>query len=660
MPRIKDSDVVLVRERARIDDVIREVVTLKPAGGGSLKGLCPFHDERSPSFHVTPSKGFWHCFGCQEGGDVIDFVRKIDHLSFAESVEKLAGRSGTTLHYEEGGAAPDRQRGQRTRLVDAHRAAAEFYESFLTTPDARIGRDFLSERDFDREAAARFGVGFAPNGWNGLTDHLRGKGFTDQELILGGLAVAGKRGAYDRFRGRLVWPIRDLSGDVVGFGARRLREDDEGPKYLNTPETPLYRKSQVLYGVDLARREISKRQQAVVVEGYTDVMAAHLSGVETAVATCGTAFGIDHIKVLRRLLMDQDEYRGEVIFTFDGDAAGRKAALRAFNEDQRFVAQTFVAIEPTGMDPCDLRLKEGPEAVRELIARRVPMFEFAIKATLADYDLETAEGRVAALRAVAPVLAGIRDQALRPEYARTVAGWLGMENATVSDAVRRALTKNHASTSTSRGPGDSAGTRGRRGSAWSGTAPGASPAGAGAGADVVDVRSDSSALPAPNPRGTASTVEREALKCGLQIPQHCAAWYSAVESPAFTEPVYAAVHVAITAAGAPGSVADGHQWVEAVLAQCQDDALRAYVRELTVDPMHTNVEDDENARVYAAAVIARLLEMDATRRTVEIKGRLQRTNPTEDSATYDKLFADLLALERYRRDLRERALGEVQ
>lgn len=655
MPRIKDSDVVLVRERARIDDVIREVVTLKPAGGGSLKGLCPFHDERSPSFHVTPSKGFWHCFGCQEGGDVIDFVRKIDHLTFAESVEKLAGRSGTTLHYEEGGAAPDRQRGQRTRLVDAHRAAAEYFESLLTTPDARIGRDFLSERDFDREAAARFGVGFAPIGWNGLTDHLRGKGFTDQELILGGLSIAGKRGAYDRFRGRLVWPIRDLSGDVVGFGARRLREDDEGPKYLNTPETPLYRKSQVLYGVDLARREISKRQQAVVVEGYTDVMAAHLSGVETAVATCGTAFGLEHIKVLRRLLMDQDEYRGEVIFTFDGDAAGRKAALRAFNEDQRFVAQTFVAIEPTGMDPCDLRLKEGPDAVRDLIARRVPMFEFAIKATLADYDLETAEGRVAALRAVAPVLAGIRDQALRPEYARTVAGWLGMENAAVSDAVRRALAKTQAGASTGRGRGGSTAVSDRRGNESAGAAPVA-----GGPEPVVDVRAESSGRPAPNPRGTASTVEREALKCGLQIPQHCAAWYSAVEAPAFTEPVYAAVHAAITAAGSPGSVADGHQWVEAVLAQCQDDALRAYVRELTVDPMHSNVEDDESARIYAAAVIARLLEMDATRRTVELKGRLQRTSPTDNPVVYDKLFADLLALERYRRDLRERALGEVQ
>ncbi|MEI8083494.1 MAG: DNA primase, partial [Actinomycetes bacterium] len=355
MARIKDEDVVAVRERARIDDIVREVVTLRPAGGGSLKGLCPFHEERSPSFHVTPSKGFFHCFGCQVGGDVIDFVRKYDQLDFAEAVEKLAGRVGITLRYEEGSAAPDRQRGQRVRLVEAHREAAQFYAQMLSSAGAQVGRDFLAQRDFDADAAAQFGVGFAPEGWDALTKHLRSAGFTDSEMITGGLAVSGQRGAYDRFRGRLVWPIRDLSGDVIGFGARKLLESDQGPKYLNTPETPLYKKSQVLYGVDLARREISKQQRAVVVEGYTDVMAAHLSGVTTAVATCGTAFGHDHIKILRRLLMDQDEFRGEVIFTFDGDAAGRKAALRAFEDDQRFVVQTYVAIEPHGLDPCELR-----------------------------------------------------------------------------------------------------------------------------------------------------------------------------------------------------------------------------------------------------------------------------------------------------------------
>lgn len=668
MPRIKDSDIVVVRERSQIDEVVREVVALKPAGGGSLKGLCPFHDERSPSFHVTPSKGFWHCFGCQEGGDVIDFVRKIDHLSFAEAVEKLAARSGTELHYEEGGStSTDRLKGVRTRLIEAHKAAAAFYVEQLTTPDAQIGREFLKERDFDQAAAAHFGVGFAPVGWDALTKHLRGLKFTDEELITGGLAVAGRRGPYDRFRGRLLWPIRDLSGEVVGFGARRLRDDDDGPKYLNTPETPIYKKSQVLYGIDLARKDISRRQQAVIVEGYTDVMAAHLSGVTTAVATCGTAFGVDHIKILRRLLMDQDEFRGQVIFLFDGDAAGRKAALRAFNEDQRFVSQTFVAIEPHGLDPCDLRIQHGPEAVRELIARRTPLFEFAIRATLADYDLDTAEGRVAGLRAAAPVLATIRDRALRPEYVRLVSGWIGLDTKVVANAVEKAVAAQKAPTQ--RGGAHEADVGGSpRGSGASGKDSRLSNSGS-TGHPGLSGNPGSTALPdrppggvtwqRPDGSGTATAVEREALKCALQIPQHVDAWYASVEPEAFTADVHLAVHQAMMKAGGPGGSLVGMKWIESVLTHCPDDVIRAYVREFTVDPLRVAGEDDEALRNYGEAVVARLLEMDATRRIVKLKGRLQRTNPTEQTDEYNRLFADLLAIEQYRRQLRERALGEA-
>lgn len=632
MARIKDTDVVDVRERARIEDVIREVVTLKSAGGGSLKGLCPFHDERTPSFHVTPSKGFWHCFGCQEGGDVIDFVRKVDHLTFAEAVEKLAQRVGVELRYEQGSAAPNRQKSQRTRLIEAHRAAAEFYVDQLAATDAAIGRDFLAHRGFTLADAAHFGVGFAPNGWDGLTKHLRARGFTDDELTTGGLVVAGRRGSYDRFRGRLVWPIRDVAGEIIGFGARRLREDDEGPKYLNTPETPIYHKSQVLYGVDLARREIARRRQAVVVEGYTDVMAAHLSGVETAVATCGTAFGAEHIKIMRRLLMDQDEFRGEVIFTFDGDAAGRKAALRAFSEDHRFVAQTFVAIEPTGLDPCELRQLHGPEAVRDLVARRVPLFEFAIRSTVDSHDLDTAEGRVAALRAAAPIVARIRDRALRPEYARLLGGWIGLDSKAVTDAVAAAA--RGVQQPTGANPGDDA-------------------------VPVVDVRQSVPRLSRPDLADPAVQVEREALKCVLQLPHHVAAWYSSVEDEAFPTPLHLAVHRAVVAAGGPSAATSAHEWVAMVQQACPDDSVRAYVREVTIDPLRTAAADDDALRNYGCAVIARLLEMDATRRIAELKGRLQRTNPETAEAEYGRMFADLLSLEQYRRGLREQAMGEV-
>ena len=233
-----------------------------------------------------------------------------------------------------------------------------------------------------------------------------------------------------------------MTGEVVGFGARKLYEDDDGPKYLNTPETALYKKSQVLYGLDLAKKAIAATRRVVVVEGYTDVMACHLAGVTTAVATCGTAFGEEHAKVLRRLLGGDagaptkvGGSRGEVIFTFDADDAGQNAALKAFQLDATFLSQTFVAVGPDGLDPCDLRLRDGDAAVAALVEARVPLYEFVIKAALAGNDLETPEGRVAALRAAAPVVAGIRDAAIGPEYARMLSGWLGMEPAEVMRAV---------------------------------------------------------------------------------------------------------------------------------------------------------------------------------------------------------------------------------
>ena len=439
--RIKDEDVAYIRDRAPIDEVVADYVQLKNAGGGQKKGLCPFHDEKSPSFHVTPSKGYFHCFGCQTGGDVIAFLMKIDHLTFTETIERLADRIGYTLRYEESNSpssGPVVTSGTRNRLIAAHAEAAKFYQEQLnTSPDAAHGRELLTKRGFDKAACQQFGVGYSPDEWDGLTKHLRTLGYSIDELELAGLSKMGQRGPIDKFRNRLMWPIKDISGDIVSFGARKLASDeaDQGPKYLNTSETPIYKKSQVLYGLDVAKKEIAKKRQAVIVEGYTDVMAAHLAGITTAVATCGTAFGADHIRILRRLLMDDDAFRGEVIFTFDGDAAGQKAALRAFSEDQKFVTQTFVAVEPDGLDPCELRQEKGDLALRDLIARRVPLFEFAIRAELAHHKLETAEGRVNALNAAAPLVAQIRDKSLRPEYTRLLAGWLGVEVEIVTRAV---------------------------------------------------------------------------------------------------------------------------------------------------------------------------------------------------------------------------------
>lgn len=433
--RIRQADIDEVKARVNIADVVGERVALKSAGVGSMKGLCPFHDERSPSFHVRPQVGYYHCFGCGESGDVYSFLRAMDHVSFTEAVERMAARVGYTLHYEDGGAAPETT--GRSRLYAANAAAAEYFRAQLMSPEADTARRFLGDRGFDAGAAAHFGVGYAPKGWSSLMDHLLGQKFSRDELVQAGLVSQGQRGVYDRFRGRVVWPIRDVTGQVIGFGARKLYDDDQGPKYLNTPETPIYRKAQVLYGLDLAKRAISREHRVVVVEGYTDVMACHLAGITTAIASCGTAFGTDHITVLRRVMGD-DSASGEVVFTFDPDAAGQKAALRAFAEEKRFAAQTYVAVAPDGLDPCDLRLQRGDGAVRSLMDTKAPMFEFVIDQRLKDFNLSTVEGRAGALRAAAPVVSDIRDPSLRPGYVRVLARRLGLDIPEVQSAVERA------------------------------------------------------------------------------------------------------------------------------------------------------------------------------------------------------------------------------
>ena len=525
--RIRDEDIAAVRERSPIDEVVGEYLQLRNAGGGSLKGLCPFHDEKTPSFNVTPARGLFYCFSCAEGGDAIKFVQKIDGLSFVEAVERLAARAGIDLRYEQGGYVPGQEQSQRRRLIDAHRAAADYYAERLGGSDAAPARAFLAERGFELADVQRFGVGYSPKAWEDLTRHLRGRGFTDSELITAGLSREGNRGTRDRFRGRLMWPIRDLSGDVIAFGARKLDPEDDGPKYLNTPETSLFRKSTVLYGADLAKREIAQRRQAVIVEGYTDVMACYLAGVPTAVATCGTSFGEDHIKVLRRLIMDSDSFMGEVIFTFDGDAAGQRAAQRAFGMEAKFATQTYVTVEPNGLDPCDLRLAHGDGAVRDLVARRVPLFEFAIKGVLGRHDLNTTEGQLAALDEAAPILARIKDQGLRTRYAVNLDRWLGlMDERFVLTRVRA-----HAGDTgpARRRPGQDRGQQGR------GEQPGSFGAN-GNGRGNGGSRGD--AGPPYDLGDPVVVVEREALKLAVQRPALCGPEFDALGADAFTAPVH--------------------------------------------------------------------------------------------------------------------------
>lgn len=624
---IKREDIDEVRQRTDIKEVVDGYVTLKSAGLGSFKGLCPFHDERSPSFTVRPQVGRYHCFGCGEDGDAISFIQKMDHSSFHEAVEKLAARIGYELRYEDGGTGPSREEvGKRQRLLDAHKIADEFFRAQLLTPGAAEARNFLDGRGFDRAAAEHFAVGYAPQGWDSLLKHLRGQGFTDGELKLTGMFSEGNRGIYDRFRGRLIWPIRDIAGDTIGFGARKLFEDDQGPKYLNTPETALYKKSQVLYGIDLAKRNIAKDRQLVVVEGYTDVMACHLAGVTTAVATCGTAFGTEHIKIARRLLSD-DGTGGEVVFTFDGDAAGQKAALRAFEEDQRFVAQTYVAVEPTGADPCDLRQLKGDAAVRELIQSRKPLFEFAIRASLRKHNLDTVEGRVAALREAAPVVAQIRDSAIRPAYTRELAGWLGMPIEDVSRYVGAAAKR-----------------------AAAGGTPTGSPAGAVEQTTPPAAMGAAPSFHRPDPRDPVAGMERQALEVVLQEPAVLGggAW-ERFEASHFSTPAYAAVHAAIRATGI-AQAADPVSWVEQVRQEVPEP-LRPLVSELAVTPLPASTP--EAMQKYCRDILARLFELQITRIKADKMGQLQRLDAAAFPEEVQRLHRELMELEIQRRALRQ-------
>ncbi len=674
--RISEADRERVRDASRIEQVVGEYVALRSAGGGNLKGLCPFHDEKTPSFQVSPARGYYHCFGCGKGGDVFAFLSELEHLSFVESVQQLADRAGIALALMEGGSSTRAERGTRSRLLAANKAADEFYAAQLRSDGGQAARRFLADRGFDLAAAAHFGCGYAPDGWDALVKALTGQGFSLDELYRAGLARQGQRGAIDQFHRRLLWAIKDAAGDIVGFGARRLFDDDRlEAKYVNTADTPLYRKSQVLFGLDLAKRDIARQRRAIVVEGYTDVMAMHLAGVTTAVASCGTAFGAEHISVLRRYLLDASPHgagaeviRGEVVYTFDGDSAGQKAALKAFDADQRFAANTSVAIAPDGMDPCELRQAKGDESVRALVESRRPLFAFAIQTSLAQHDLETAEGRVAAMNATVPLVARIKEETLRDEYTRQLAGWLGAELAPIRSRVQRQLAADrHSQARADRPdrpdrhrPPDGAAQRPVAVASADGPADRAAAEpteGAPGAPDVTSAAPAAAAIERPDPRDRVSFAERETLKLVLQQPDLVAAGYDQVRAEAFTQPAYAAVHSAVESAGGPPTTGSGVAWVESVAERLPAGPLRSLVSELAVEPPRQRADAVDER--YAGAILARMAERVAAADERALRSQLQRAEAGGDSARVRELAGDLVAVATYRRALADRARGNA-
>jgi DNA primase len=620
--KIRARDIEEVKSRVNIADVVSDYVALKPAGVGSLKGLCPFHDEKSPSFTVKPNDGFYKCFGCGEGGDVYKFLQQLDSISFYEAVEKLASRIGFTLTYEEG-SGQSSDYAQRNRILEANQAAALFYQSQIMTEGAEAGREFLKGRGFDKAAADLFGLGFAPKSWSELYNHLKSIGFTDDELLAAALVTKGDKGFYDKFRGRLIWPIKDATGQVIGFGARKLFDDDSGPKYLNSSDTLVYHKSQVLYGIDLAKKSISKQQQVVVVEGYTDVMACHLAGVTTAVATCGTAFGDEHIRILNRMLSNEIDSPAEVIFTFDPDAAGQKAAMRAYNDSNKFNAQTFVAVGPDGLDPCDLRSAKGDEAVVDMIANKKPIFEFAIKQKISKFDLNSLEGRVAAARAAAPVIAGIRDIALRPAYVRALAGWVSLEgnevSALVDVAVKQVRNESVADLRRDQRVLD---------------------------APQFDPDAEPSAYPAINLSDPIMRFERQLLEVILQVQAaYTTDQLRRIASHAFSAPTHIAIANAIEAA----SAWHGKQEFLPTIAGATPSELQGVLLEIAGQTLPANT--DEQLLRYGQGVIARGLAAVVAREKNELLAALRRTDQALEPIAYSEIQQKLVALETERRNM---------
>jgi DNA primase len=434
--RIRDDDLETVRERTDLAKLVSQYLSLKKAGHDSLVGLCPFHSEKTPSFSVSPSKQVYYCFGCGAGGDAVRFLQQVDNLTFVEAIERLAKDAGVTLRYEGESASERKAAGRRVALHRANRDAAELYHhTLLEAREAGDARAYLEERGIDRDTVGEFGVGYAP----GYPDYLLrrlSKRFGPQALIDAGLASTDAEGGVrDRFRGRITFPIQDLRGEHVGFGARILPSDPragELAKYLNTNETPIYRKGELLYNAHRARGAIASSGEAFVVEGYTDVIALAQAGVASAVATCGTALGEGHFRLLSR-------FAQRVVLAFDSDEAGARAAERAYGFHQSFAIQPVVMILPEGLDPAEFVRKRGADALREAAETARPLVEFMISRAVAAHDRSTVEGQTAAVASALPVVEGLDDPVRQREYAHLLSELAGVSESSVLLSLERRL-----------------------------------------------------------------------------------------------------------------------------------------------------------------------------------------------------------------------------
>ena len=618
-----------LRQRLDLVDVVGGYVSLKRASANSYKGLCPFHADKNPSMTVTPHMGLWQCWSCGAKGDVFGFVMQIENIDFPTAIEQLAAKIGFTLEYEEGRGS-SQESSNRGRILAVNQAAAEFFKAQLAGEEATVARQNLLDRGFDKAAAELFGVGYSPNSYTALSQHLKTKGFTDQELIESTLVRSGDRGIYDFYRGRLMWPIRDAAGAVIGFGARKLLDTDKGPKYYNSSDSPVYHKNKVLYGIDLAKSAIGKKKQVVVVEGYTDVMACHLAGVDTAVATCGTSFTDEHVTVINRLL--GSEGVGEVIFCFDPDEAGQKAAMRAWEQSSRFTAQTFVAIGPNGLDPCDLRTQAGNDAVQQMIASRKPIYEFMVRQHLAKFDLSNVAGRIAAAKAAAPIIAAIRDTTSRAVYERELAVMVSLDPQEIRQIVEEAIKqKAKAGVTAMRRDLESSDSAGRD--------------------DVQQVDSAGApkvAFPPINLQDPMIKVERQVLEVLVQVPaSYSESALNRILEFGFVHPAHNALVPALREMGYLDS--HDHSWLTR-FKSLLDQNLQPVVDEIASASLPA-ATDAELAR-YAQGVVTSALDRTLTFEKNDLLAEMRAIDPQANRERFAEIQQRLVSLENDRRAIR--------
>ncbi len=600
MARIKEEDIDLLRERADIVEIVSGYTQLKKSGASTFKGLCPFHSEKTPSFQVNTLNGLVFCFGCQEGGNVYQFIQKVEHLPFPEAVEWVARKTGYTLRYEEMRPGEEKRSGIRARLNEANRFAADFFHKALfSSPDANAARRYLEGRSFGKEVAERWLLGYAP-GRDSLCKALMQRGFTRDEIVQADLGKVSDRDGslYDSFRQRIVFPTWSLQGDVVGFGARAL--GDQQPKYLNTSETPVFSKSKVMYGLNRAKSAIA-RGHALVVEGYTDVIALHEAGIDNAVATNGVALGESHFELLRK-------FSNRVILMFDADEAGRGAAERGWGIDLdrapmflKVGIEVLVAPLPLGRDPADLLSEDGPEGINKVIESAQSLYDFKLEQAIAKLPLDTPEARARAVREATKVLVWHPDPIARHQYTFTVARRIGVE----PEAVQRALNEGRTFAPDARG-GATSSERGRR-------VPG-------------NVK-----------------VEKEALRLLLTGGKEASSLAVSLGQEDFTSTVrrelFNHIKTALESSTAPDAAGADHLSPDAV-------ALFAELGVTGASPQY------EQAQGETAREIFTRLKLFTLDREIKVRrNTLQELNPLDDAQKHDALFTELVGLEAERRDL---------